>query len=218
MCTGCRQCEYACPIDLPSAFDLNLGTHRAIRVPFSTAVPQYAVLDIENCLLCGKCEKACPVEAIDFTQQPYTFTIEADAVVVNADFAHAMSKLVEPGLLGIARAPAVELNAGLERMRGFRDWRAEEIGRRLAEAGIAGAFEGARERSNGRLISRTHFARFLVDEGYAENVREVLPGSGAFDTEFLFNQWMGGGAVFPVEGGDVRLCLYAGFFPAPGLF
>ena len=45
----------------------------AIRVPFSTAVPQKAILDIENCLLCGKCEKACPVDAIDFTQQPETF-------------------------------------------------------------------------------------------------------------------------------------------------
>lgn len=78
-------------------------------------------------------------------------------------------------IVGLNVDPAsTELNAGLERMRGFRDWRAEEIGRRLAEAGIAGAFEGARERSNGRLISRTHFARFLVDEGHAENVRDVF--------------------------------------------
>jgi len=43
-CTRCRQCEYACPIDLPSAFDLGLGAHRAIRVPFSTALPQKAVI------------------------------------------------------------------------------------------------------------------------------------------------------------------------------
>ena len=34
LCTGCRQCEYACPIDLPNAFDRNLGAIRAIRVPF----------------------------------------------------------------------------------------------------------------------------------------------------------------------------------------
>jgi heterodisulfide reductase subunit A len=81
-CTGCRQCEYACPIDVPSAFDLGLGAQRAVRVPFSTAVPQKAVLDIENCLLCGKCEKVCPVEAIDFTQTPQEFTIEADAIVL----------------------------------------------------------------------------------------------------------------------------------------
>ncbi|MGD8584866.1 MAG: CoB--CoM heterodisulfide reductase iron-sulfur subunit A family protein [Chloroflexota bacterium] len=81
-CTGCRQCEYACPIDVPSAFDLGLGAHRAIRVPFSTAVPQKAVLDIENCLLCGKCEKVCPVEAIDFRQTPQTFTIQAEAILL----------------------------------------------------------------------------------------------------------------------------------------
>jgi heterodisulfide reductase subunit A len=81
-CTGCRQCEYACPIDVPSAFDMNLGATRAIRVPFSTAVPQKAVLDIEYCLLCGKCEKICPVQAIDFTQTPQAFAIEADAIVL----------------------------------------------------------------------------------------------------------------------------------------
>jgi heterodisulfide reductase subunit A len=82
LCTGCRQCEYACPVDLPAAFDLNLGAHRAIRVPFSTAVPQYAVLDIENCLLCGKCEKVCPVSAVDFTQSAQTFEIETSAIIL----------------------------------------------------------------------------------------------------------------------------------------
>ena len=86
VCTGCRQCEYACPIDLPSAFDRTLGAVRPIRVPFSTAVPQKAILDIENCLLCGKCEKACPVDAIDFFQQPETFEIEAGAVILATGF------------------------------------------------------------------------------------------------------------------------------------
>ena len=85
-CTGCRQCEYECPITVPSPFDRNLGSYRAIRVPFSTAVPQIAVLDIENCLLCGKCEKACPVEAVDFTQQPETFEINTTAIVLATGF------------------------------------------------------------------------------------------------------------------------------------
>jgi len=85
-CTGCRQCEYECPITLPSPFDRGLGSYRAIRVPFSTAVPQTAVLDIDNCLLCGKCEKACPVGAVDFTQQPETFTIQATAIVLATGF------------------------------------------------------------------------------------------------------------------------------------
>ncbi len=85
-CTGCRHCEYACPIDLPSAFDRELGAVRAIRVPFSTAVPQKAFLDIDYCLLCGKCEKACPVGCIDFTQQPESFTVEARAIVLATGF------------------------------------------------------------------------------------------------------------------------------------
>jgi heterodisulfide reductase subunit A len=85
-CTGCRQCEYACPINLPSAFDLNYGATKAVCVPFSTAVPQYAVLDIENCILCGKCEKACPVNCIDFTQQPETIEINAEAVILATGF------------------------------------------------------------------------------------------------------------------------------------
>ena len=82
-CTGCRLCEYACPIDLPSAFDLNMGTTRTINVPFSTAVPQIAVLDIDNCILCGKCEAACPVEdCIDFTQIPEEFEIETQSILL----------------------------------------------------------------------------------------------------------------------------------------
>ena len=66
------------------------------------------------------------------------------------------------------------LRRGLAGLREFRDWRAEEIGRRLAREGIVNAFEGARALSNGRLISRTHFARFLVDNGHAADVRAVF--------------------------------------------
>ena len=85
-CTGCRQCEYECPITVPNLFDSNLGGIRAIRVPFSTAVPQIAVLDMENCLVCGICEKACPADAIDYTQTPQEFEIEASAVVLSTGF------------------------------------------------------------------------------------------------------------------------------------
>ena len=85
-CTGCRQCEYVCPINLPNAFDLDYGATRAIRVPFSTAIPQYAVMDIENCILCGKCQKACPADCIDFTQKPEILEIEADAIILATGF------------------------------------------------------------------------------------------------------------------------------------
>jgi len=85
-CTGCRECEYACPVTVPSPFDRGLGAYRAIRVPFSTAVPQTAVLDMDNCILCGKCEKVCAANAVDFGQQPEPIDIQAKAVVVGSGF------------------------------------------------------------------------------------------------------------------------------------
>lgn len=66
------------------------------------------------------------------------------------------------------------LQDGLTILRAFRNWRAEEMGRRLEKAGIADAFEGAKAFSNGILIGRCHFARFLVKYGYAENEKKVF--------------------------------------------
>jgi len=85
-CTGCRKCEYECPITIPNPFDRGLGAYRAIHVPFSTAVPQVAVLDMDHCILCGKCEKVCAVSAVDFTQQPETLEIQATAIVMATGF------------------------------------------------------------------------------------------------------------------------------------
>jgi heterodisulfide reductase subunit A len=55
-------------------------------VPFSTAVPQIAVLDMDYCLVCGKCDTSCPVDAIDFEQQPETFELETKAIILATGF------------------------------------------------------------------------------------------------------------------------------------
>ncbi len=67
------------------------------------------------------------------------------------------------------------LAAGLASIRAGRDARARKIGDALASAGVPGAFEGARRYvTSERLISRTHFARFLVEAGYKRNLHEVF--------------------------------------------
>lgn len=63
---------------------------------------------------------------------------------------------------------------GLEAIHNFRQWRAEEIGRRLEKAGIPGSYDGARAYANGKIISRTHFARFLVAQGHARDTKQVF--------------------------------------------
>ncbi|MEI6413626.1 MAG: PHP domain-containing protein [Pseudomonadota bacterium] len=72
------------------------------------------------------------------------------------------------------KAERTALEAGLVELRRFRDWRAGEIGRCLAREGIPGAFEGARALSQGRLIGRLHFARYLVAQGLARDERQVF--------------------------------------------
>ena len=69
---------------------------------------------------------------------------------------------------------APELSAGLARLRAFRHQRAVEMGRRLARHGIAGAFEGARALARGESVSRTHFARFLVENGHVKDARQAF--------------------------------------------
>ena len=67
------------------------------------------------------------------------------------------------------------LLAGLETIRSGRDARARRIAEALGKAGIAGAWDGAmRYVTSERLISRAHFARFLVDAGYVPDMKEVF--------------------------------------------
>ncbi|NOR51762.1 MAG: PHP domain-containing protein, partial [Gammaproteobacteria bacterium] len=66
------------------------------------------------------------------------------------------------------------LNRGLAKSRDYRDWRAEEMGRRLAKHGIFGSYEASREMAKGRIIARTHFARFLIEKGYASDMNDVF--------------------------------------------
>lgn len=67
------------------------------------------------------------------------------------------------------------LVAGLAANRSGRRARAERMAESLAATGIPGAFEGARLlASNEELISRTHFARFLVGKGYVKDVKTVF--------------------------------------------
>lgn len=66
------------------------------------------------------------------------------------------------------------LQRGLEKLHEFRVWRAEEIARRLEKARIPGSLEAARAYASGKIISRTHFARFLVEQGYAKDMKQVF--------------------------------------------
>jgi hypothetical protein len=67
------------------------------------------------------------------------------------------------------------LRQGLRATRGGRGARAMEMSDQLATAGIKGAYEGALKYvGNPELISRTHFARYLVEVGACRDTGEVF--------------------------------------------
>jgi len=68
-----------------------------------------------------------------------------------------------------------ELKLGLQRTRGGRGQRAREMSDDLERIGIHGAYQGAlKYAGNPELISRTHFARFMVETGVCRETNEVF--------------------------------------------
>ncbi|NOX84687.1 MAG: CoB--CoM heterodisulfide reductase iron-sulfur subunit A family protein, partial [Chlorobi bacterium] len=55
-------------------------------IPFRIASPRVAAIDIENCILCGACERACPPKCIDFTQTEEEYLVKVKSVVVATGF------------------------------------------------------------------------------------------------------------------------------------
>lgn len=78
-------------------------------------------------------------------------------------------------VVGLNINPGDEVLAkGLVGLLEFRQWRGEEIGRRLAKQNIEGAYEGALTYTRGNVISRTHYARWLVAQGLVKDVNTAF--------------------------------------------
>ena len=68
-----------------------------------------------------------------------------------------------------------ELARGLHSIRLGRIERAQRMGVDLAQSGIAGAYEGATSyAANKQMVGRTHFARWLVAQGHAPDMRTTF--------------------------------------------
>jgi len=80
---------------------------------------------------------------------------------------HVVGLAVDPG--------SATLRAGLAQVRSGRAERAEQIAAGLARVGIGGALQGAyRHAGNPSLISRAHFARYIVEQGHARDTGAVF--------------------------------------------
>jgi predicted metal-dependent phosphoesterase TrpH len=78
-------------------------------------------------------------------------------------------------IVGLKVSPThAPLTQGLEAIRAGRHARAEGMAAGLEAIGITGSLEGAYRHAKRGIISRSHFARFLVEHGHAKDVAAVF--------------------------------------------
>jgi len=112
-CTGGGDCEEACPVIVEDQFQYGMVGRKAAYVPFSIANPRIATIDIENCILCGACERVCPADAIDFTQKTERHEVISKTVIVATGF-----RLFDPSVIenyGLGRFRNVVTSMQMER-------------------------------------------------------------------------------------------------------
>ena len=84
-----------------------------------------------------------------------------------------------------------QLMAGLAKLQAIRQHRAEKIALKLQKKGISGALESVTIASNGGMITRPHFANFLMQQGYVDTMQQAFDKYlGQGKSAFVKTQWI----------------------------
>jgi heterodisulfide reductase subunit A len=120
LCTGCGICQEKCPKKvIDDVFEAGLGYRKAIYTPFAQAVPNYPVMDKENCTYfikgtCKACEKFCPTEAIDFNQKDELINVDVGNIILATGYDLFDARRVSN--YGYGRLPNVFTSLEFERL------------------------------------------------------------------------------------------------------
>jgi heterodisulfide reductase subunit A len=120
LCTGCGICQEKCPKKvIDEVYEAGLGYRKAVYTPFAQAVPNYPVMDKENCTYfikgtCKACEKFCPTGAIDFNQQDEMINIDVGNIVLATGYDLFDARRVSN--YGYGRLPNVFTSLEFERL------------------------------------------------------------------------------------------------------
>ncbi len=115
-CTACNACVEVCPVDRPDAFNLGMGTTKAIYLPHAMSFPMKYVIDDSVCQLkeCAKCVEVCKYDAIDLDMQPKNLNLKVGAIIMATGWNPYDAKKIDN--LGFGRYADVITNVMMERL------------------------------------------------------------------------------------------------------
>ncbi len=120
LCTGCGICQEKCPKKvIDEVYEAGLGYRKAVYTPFAQAVPNFPVMDKENCTYfikgtCKACEKFCPTGAIDFKQEDQLINIDVGNIILATGYDLFDARRVSN--YGYGRLPNVFTSLEFERL------------------------------------------------------------------------------------------------------
>jgi heterodisulfide reductase subunit A len=114
-CINCGLCAAACPVSLPSPFEMGLTARKAIYKMAPRALPDTYVVDkVPRCETCRRCETVCPTQAVDLDESERETDVQVSAIILSMGY--ELSDASEYEELGYGRFPNVIHSMQYERL------------------------------------------------------------------------------------------------------
>jgi heterodisulfide reductase subunit A2 len=118
-CIACGVCAEKCPKKVPDEFNQGLSQRKAAYVLYPQAVPLKYAIDKEHCIYflkgkCRACEKFCPTQAVDLTQEDQVRSLQVGSVILAPGFQPFDAR--QKPEYGYGRFPNVLTSLEFERM------------------------------------------------------------------------------------------------------